>query len=477
MRQKEPVMANIQPVILAGGTGTRLWPLSREIYPKQLLCLTDHTSLLQTTIMRVCGIENTLAPIIVVGEEHRFITRSQIDELGLPADYTILLEPLGRNTAPAIAGAVEYVSMTDGLQDAVLLILPADHLIRDSAAFSEAVSLAVQRAGDGAIVTFGIKPQKPETGYGYIEAGEGGKVLSFKEKPDLGLAEKYCTAGNYYWNSGMFAFSVQTFRAEMEIHGPDILAAMGKAVAAGTRDGRFFRFDNAEMQHCPSDSIDYALMEKTQRAVVVAADLGWSDIGSWQALYEVLEHDQNGNVCQGDVILEDTRNSLVRAEDLMVAAVGLEDTLVVETADAVLVAPLSRSQDVKKIVNRLKKQERDEFKFHQTVYRPWGSYSVLAIQSRYQIKKITVNPREKLSLQMHHHRHEHWVVVKGAALVTNGDREILLHEDQSTYIPAGNRHRLENPGVIPLELIEVQIGSYLGEDDIVRFDDIYGREG
>ncbi len=469
-------MAIIQPIILAGGTGTRLWPLSREIYPKQLLCLTDQTSLLQNTITRVCGIEDSLAPIVVVGEEHRFITKSQIDELKIATDYTILLEPMGRNTAPAIAGAVEYFSKVADDQDAVLLVLPADHLIRDVAAFNEATAKAAQKAVDGAIVTFGIEPLKPETGYGYIEGGDDGRVLSFKEKPEQSVAEQYCAAGNYFWNSGMFAFSIETFRSEMQAHAPDIISAMAAAVTAGTRDDRFYRFDSTQMEHCPSESIDYALMEKTDKAVVVAADLGWSDIGSWQALYEVLDKDENGNVSQGDVMLEDTKNSLVRAEDLMVAAVGLEDTLVVETADAVLVAPLSRSQDVKKVVDKLKKEERDEFKFHQTVYRPWGSYSVLAVQPRYQIKKITVNPRQKLSLQMHHHRHEHWVVVKGAALVTNGDKEILLHEDQSTYIPAGNMHRLENPGVILLELIEVQIGSYLGEDDIVRFEDIYGRE-
>lgn len=468
-------MATIQPVVLAGGTGTRLWPLSREIYPKQLLCLTDQTSLLQNTIRRVGTIEGVLPPIIVVGEDHRFITKSQIDELELGQEYTILLEPVGRNTAPAIAGAVEYVNRVCSDTDVTLLILPADHLISDVPAFNEAVAKAAQKAAAGAIVTFGIEPQKPETGYGYIEGGEDGRVLSFKEKPELSVAEQYLVAGNYFWNSGMFAFSTTTFRSEMESHAPEILSTMTEAVDGGTRDGRFYRFSTEAMQRCPSESIDYALMEKTDKALVVAADLGWSDIGSWQALYEVLDKDENGNVYQGDVVLEDTRNSLIRAEDLMVAAVGLEDTLVVETADAVLVAPLSRAQDVKKVVDRLKREERDEFKFHQTVYRPWGSYSVLTEQPRYQIKKIVVNPREKLSLQMHHHRHEHWVVVKGAALVTNGDKEILLHEDQSTYIPAGNVHRLENPGVIPLELIEVQIGSYLGEDDIVRFEDIYGR--
>jgi mannose-1-phosphate guanylyltransferase/mannose-6-phosphate isomerase len=471
-------MTTIQPVILAGGTGTRLWPLSREIYPKQLLCLIDQTSLLQNTLKRVSTLEGALPPVIVVGEEHRFITRSQVDELveaGGDNDYTILLEPIGRNTAPAIAGAVEYISTINNDPDLVLLVLPADHLISKTDAFGHAVAEAAQRALQGSIVTFGIEPDRPETGYGYIEQGDGGKVLSFKEKPELSVAEQYLAAGNYFWNSGMFAFTIESFRREMEQHDPDILAAMAEAVAVGTRDERFYRFGSEAMERCASESIDYALMEKTDRAVVVAADLGWSDIGSWQALYEVLEKDAFGNVSQGDVLLEDTRNSLIRAEDLMIAAVGLEDTLVVETADAVLVAPLSRSQDVKKVVDKLKSEGRAEFKFHQTVYRPWGSYSVLAIQPRYQIKKITVDPHQKLSLQMHHHRHEHWVVVKGAALVTNGDKEILLHEDQSTYIPAGNLHRLENPGVIPLELIEVQIGSYLGEDDIVRFEDIYGR--
>jgi len=470
-------MTAIQPVILAGGTGTRLWPLSREIYPKQLLSLIDQASLLQNTVTRVCGIADGLMPIIVVGEEHRFITKSQIDEIAGLDGYTILLEPVGRNTAPAIAGAVEYVNKVHGDGDIVFLVLPADHLIKNVDAFSEAVKKAAEKARAGAIVTFGIEPLKPETGYGYIERGDGDTVRSFKEKPEQSVAEQYLAAGNYFWNSGMFAFSLQTFRAEMERHAPEIIIPMTEAVEAGTRDGSFYRFGSDQMLKCPKNSIDYALMEKTDRAVVVVgSDFGWSDIGSWQALYDVLDKDENGNVCQGDVQVEDTKNSMIRAEDLLIAAVGLEDTLVVETADSVLVAPLSRSQDVKKIVNKLKRDERDEFKFHQTVYRPWGSYTVLAIQPRYQIKKITVKPRGKLSLQMHHHRHEHWVVVQGTAEVTNGDREILLHEDESTYIPAGNVHRLANPGVIPLELIEVQIGSYLGEDDIVRYEDIYGRK-
>ncbi|BDD88473.1 mannose-1-phosphate guanylyltransferase/mannose-6-phosphate isomerase [Desulfofustis limnaeus] len=470
-------MNHIQPVILAGGTGSRLWPLSREIYPKQLLCLTSDLSLLQNTLRRVLALPGVLAPLIVVGEEHRFITKSQVDELGIDGDYAILLEPTGRNTAPAISGAVEYVRRRGDGDPTVILVLPADHLVRDEHAFAAAVAEGAERARAGAMVTFGIHPRRPETGYGYIERGADNRVTSFKEKPAREDAERYCAEGNYYWNSGMFAFTVPTFRKEMAEHAPQILASMDLAVAAGVRDDRFFRFGRTEMARCPEDSIDYALMEKTGRAEVVAADLGWSDIGSWQALYEVLDKDANGNVSQGDVLLEDTRNSLVRAEDMMVAAVGLEDTLVVETADAVLVAPLSRSQDVKKIVARLKREGRDEFKTHQTVHRPWGCYSVLAIEPRYQIKRITVNAGQKLSLQMHHHRYEHWVVVKGTARVTNGSEEVLVYENQSVYIPAGNRHRLENPGVIPLELIEVQIGSYLGEDDIVRFDDIYGRHG
>jgi len=468
-------MKTIQPVILAGGTGSRLWPLSREMYPKQLLSLTDQHSLLQTTVKRVASVPGMLPPIIVVGEEHRFTTKSQVEELGIGNEYTILLEPVGRNTAPAISGAVQYIIREQNRNKQVILVLPADHLVRDTDAFDRAVQKSAQRAAEGAVVTFGIEPERPETGYGYIESGEDGSVTSFKEKPPFEVAERYISEGNYYWNSGMFAFTADTFVEEMGLHAPGILECMEEAVVNGARDDRFFRFALSEMEGCSEDSIDYALMEKTERAVVVTADLGWSDIGSWQALYEVLEKDEDGNVCQGDVLLEDTKNSLIRSEDMLVAAVGLTDTLVVETSDAIVVAPLSRSQDIKKIVGRLKKENRDEFRYHRTVYRPWGNYTVMSIEPRYQIKRITVDPSQILSLQMHHHRHEHWVVVKGTAEVTNGDEVFLLHEDQSTYIPAGNHHRLKNPGVIPLVLIEVQIGSYLGEDDIVRFDDVYGR--
>lgn len=468
-------MTAIQPVILAGGTGSRLWPLSRELYPKQLLQLIDQTSLLQTTLLRAADLPEALPPIVVVGEEHRFITRTQIDELNRFGEYAILLEPIGRNTAPAICAAAEYC-LRNGAGDAILLVLPADHLVRDQERFVAVVSEAAELAGRGAIVTFGITPQYPETGYGYIERGAGVEVVSFKEKPDRALAEQYLASGNYFWNSGMFAFSVESFLAEMHEHAPEIVARMAQAVDGGRRDGCFYRLDRVQMEKCPSDSIDYALMEKTAKAAVVAADLGWSDIGSWQALWQVLDKDAQGNVCQGDVLLHDTSNCLVRSENMLVAAVGLADTLVVETADAVLVAPLSRSQDVKRIVEHLKREKRKEFLSHATVYRPWGSYTVLEEQSRFQMKRITVNPGAKLSLQMHHHRYEHWVVVTGTARVTNGDSVILLHENESTYIPAGTVHRLENPGVIALELIEVQIGSYLGEDDIVRFDDAYGRQ-
>jgi len=464
----------IQPIILAGGTGSRLWPLSRELYPKQVISLTGELSLLQTTVQRVAGLEDALTPIIVVGEEHRFLAKSQMEALGLFDDFRILLEPYGKNTAPAICGAAAYVS-NQGRGDDVLLVLPADHLIVKAKEFGQAVGEAVALARQGQIVTFGIVPDRPETGYGYIAKGEGGRVESFVEKPDLATAERYLASGNYLWNSGMFAFTADTLLAEMQVHAPVIVACMAEAVGAGRTDGRFFRLGSEAMAACPSDSIDYSLMEKTAKAAVVEADIGWSDIGSWQALWEVSEKDGQGNAVRGDILLEDVHNSLIRSEHTLVAAVGLHDTMVVETADAVLVAPMARSQDVKKIVDKLKRNKRGEYHVHRTVYRPWGSYTTLEMQERFQIKRITVNAGARLSLQMHHHRHEHWVVVSGTAKVQNGEQTILLKEDEATYIPSCTMHRLENPGVIPLELIEVQIGSYLGEDDIVRFDDEYGR--
>ncbi len=465
---------SIQPVILAGGSGSRLWPLSRELYPKQLINLIGNRSLLQETLARVNELADILPPIVVVGEEHRFLTKTQLEELDLFPAYHLLLEPVGRNTAPAICGAALYARQHGG-EAAVLLVLPADHLITAPTAFGTAVGKAVRLAENGRLATFGIVPDGPETGYGYIARGEDDRVRSFVEKPDLATAKQYVAGGEYLWNSGMFAFSVATFLAELTEHEPAIVTQMTEAVNKGRTDGVFFRFEKTAMQQCPNDSIDYALMEKTDKAAVVEADMGWSDIGSWLALWRASAKDEEGNVVAGDVILEDVKNSLIHSDDSLVAAVGLRDTMVVETADAVLVAPLARSQEVKEIVNKLKQRKRNEFHIHKTVYRPWGSYTTLELHERFQIKRITVNPAAKLSLQMHHHRHEHWVVVSGTAQVTNGEQVIPLYENQSTYIPAGTRHRLENPGTIPLELIEIQIGSYLGEDDIVRFDDVYGR--
>ncbi len=464
----------IQPVILAGGTGSRLWPLSRELYPKQVINLTGNKSLLQTTLQRVRDLPDILPPIIVVGEEHRFLTKSQVEELGIFSQYCILLEPVGRNTAPAICGAALF-ARRQTKNDPVLLVLPADHLITKNKAFTLAVARAAELARQGNLTTFGITPDHPETGYGYIARGEGDRVSSFVEKPDLATAKHYLAQGTYFWNSGMFSFPTALLLEEMTRYCPDIVRAMEQAVDQGSVDGVFFRFDKQAMAASPSDSIDYALMEKTDRAAMVEADIGWSDIGSWKALWQVSEKDERGNATNGDVLLEDVDNSLIRSEDTLVAALGLKDTIVVETADAVLVAPMNRSQDVKTIVNRLKKEQRQEFRYHRTVYRPWGSYTTLEAHDRFQIKRITVNPGAKLSLQMHHHRHEHWVVVSGTAKVVNGKQTTLLHENESTYISAGTNHRLENPGVIPLELIEVQVGSYLGEDDIVRFDDVYDR--
>ncbi len=466
---------SIQPVILAGGTGSRLWPLSRELYPKQVISLTGDLSLLQTTVQRIAKIDNVKAPIIVVGEEHRFMTKSQIEELGLYDSFQILLEPVGKNTAPAICGAAQFIA-EQGNEDDVMLVLPADHLIMKTDVFVDAVMVAEKLALGGSLVTFGITPSHPETGYGYIKKGQGVSVEKFVEKPDRATAEAYLAEGGYFWNSGMFAFTPKTLLGEMKQYAVDVVECMSRAVAEGSVDGSFFRFGKSLMEKSPSESIDYAVMENTNRAVIVEADIGWSDIGSWRALWEVADKDEQGNVVSGDVIVEDVENSLVRSEHTLVAAVGMKDTMIVETADAVLVAPMDRSQDVKKIVTRLKRENRGEFHVHKTVYRPWGSYTTLEMQERFQIKRITVKPGAKLSLQMHHHRHEHWVVVAGTAKVVNGEETILLYEDQSTYIPSGTKHRLENPGVIPLELIEVQVGTYLGEDDIVRFDDVYGRD-
>jgi mannose-1-phosphate guanylyltransferase/mannose-6-phosphate isomerase len=469
----------IYPVILSGGAGTRLWPLSRAVLPKQLLPLVGDKTMLQDTALRVAGLPGLMAPLIVCGNDHRFMVAEQLRAAGI-TPLGILLEPVGRNTAPAVAAAAHYLKSID--PEAVMLVLPADHVITNTEAFREAVNRAATLVRDGGLATFGIVPQSPETGYGYIRRGaalgncEGCYAVErFVEKPDLATAEAFVADGGYYWNSGMFMFAAERYLTELSSFAPDIAAAAEKAVTTGYRDLDFCRLDETAFTACPSDSIDYAVMEHTAHAVVVPADIGWSDVGSWSALWEVQQHDENGNAQRGDVYLDGVKNSLVRAESRIVAVVGVEDIVVVETQDAVLVAHKSQVQRVKQVVDHLKSKERTEHLHHTRVYRPWGHYEGIDAGDRFQVKRITVKPGEKLSLQMHHHRAEHWVVVSGTARVTCGDKVSLLAENESTYIPIGMNHRLENPGKLPLHIIEVQSGSYLGEDDIVRFEDIYKR--
>ena len=462
------------PVILSGGSGTRLWPLSRDAFPKQFLALVGHDSMLQATWHRVAPLASG-APIVVAGETHRFMVAEQLREAGC-ADATILLEPLARNTAPAIAAAA-LEATRDGA-DPLLLVLPSDHVIADAAAFRAAVCAAGAAAEAGALVTFGIVPTGPETGYGYIKAaaGEGVRAVErFVEKPDAATAAAYVASGDYAWNSGMFLFRASAYLAELERHQPAMLAACREALARARRDVDFVRLDQAAFAASPSDSIDYAVMEKTARAAVLAIDVGWNDVGSWAALWQVAEQDGDGNAHHGDVLARDCRDTLAWGEGRLLALLGLRDVVVVDTADAVLVAHKDHVQDVKAIVAELKRRGRAETSLHRKVYRPWGHYDSVDVGERFQVKRITVKPGAALSLQMHHHRAEHWIVVSGTAKVTRGDEVILLGENQSTYIPLGVKHRLENPGVVPLELVEVQSGSYLGEDDIVRFEDVYGR--
>ncbi|MDO3723213.1 mannose-1-phosphate guanylyltransferase/mannose-6-phosphate isomerase [Marinobacter sp. chi1] len=469
----------IHPVIMAGGTGSRLWPMSRQLNPKQFLKLTDGPlSMLQATVARLDGMD-AKEPLLICNEEHRFLAAEQMRQAG-KEQADIILEPCGRNTAPAIALAALQLVERSSEANPLMLVLAADHLIQDTKAFQDGVKKAIPLAQAGSLVTFGIVPQHPETGYGYIHRGNElamncFTVDSFVEKPDLDTAKAYLTSGDYLWNSGMFLFSAQDYLNELEAHRPDILAACKTAMSGASQDLHFTRVDADAFAQCPSDSVDFAVMEKTDKAAVVSLDAGWSDIGSWSALWDVSEKDEAGNCLSGDVITHDTRNTLVRADSRLVATVGVDNLVIIETKDALLVAHRDRVQDVKNIVEKIRDDGRHEHMNHREVYRPWGVYDSIDNGTRYQVKRITVKPGAKLSVQMHHHRAEHWIVVSGTAKVTNGEKTYLVTENQSTFIPVGQTHSLENPGVIDLELIEVQSGSYLGEDDIVRFEDKYGR--
>lgn len=465
----------ITPVIMAGGSGSRLWPLSRSLYPKQFLALTGENTMLQETLCRLSALDVS-APLVICNEEHRFIVAEQlrsIDKTG-----SIILEPVGRNTAPAIALAAE---VTLNEHDPLLLVLAADHVIQEPNAFTQAVNNAVPLAHAGKLVTFGIVPTQAHTGYGYIKRGNavsdssGFDVNAFVEKPNSSVATEYVESGQYYWNSGMFLIKASRYLQELEKYYPEISIACKKALENTTSDNDFIRLDADAFKLCPNESIDYAVMENTEDAVVVPLDAGWNDIGAWSALWEVNYKDELGNTVVGDTILHNTVNSLVHGGERLVATVGLDNIVIVDTKDALLVASKDCVQDVKKIVEQLKVEKRSEYKIHREVYRPWGKYDSIDNGKRYQVKRITVNPGEKLSIQMHHHRAEHWIVVSGTAKVTNGDNTFLVTENESTYIPIGVVHALENPGKMPLEMIEVQSGSYLGEDDIVRFEDRYGR--
>ena len=469
----------IHPVILSGGSGTRLWPMSRTLYPKQLLCLLGHDSLLQQTVRRVGDRQGFASPLLVANEEHRFIIAEQLREIAA-VPRALLLEPVGRNTAPA--ACIAALALTEAEPDPLMLVMPSDHTIGDLAAFAGAIERAAAAAGAGALVSFGIAPQRAETGYGYIRRGgelDGAEgvfaVAEFVEKPGPEQAQSYVASGEHSWNSGIFLFPARVYLDELERLRPDMVAACRNALATAQRDSDFVRLGRDAFAACDSDSIDYAVMEHTRRAAVVPVSMGWSDVGSWDALWEMGAKDQQGNSIEGNVVAEETRNCYLRSEAGLVAAIGIEDLVVVATADAVMVAPRNRTQEVRKLVARLVRDRRDEADALPTVHRPWGTFTSLHNGHRVQVKHIMVKPGGKLSLQMHHHRAEHWVVVQGTAKIRRGDQEMMLSEDQSTHIPIGTAHRLENPGKIPLHLIEVQSGSYLGEDDIIRLEDSYGR--
>jgi mannose-1-phosphate guanylyltransferase/mannose-6-phosphate isomerase len=466
------------PLILSGGSGTRLWPVSRKNLPKQFLALAGDTTLFQQTLERTRQLPEVAAPIVVASDDHRFLAADQLLDLGIE-NATIVLEPLARNTAPAIALGALQALIRGG--DPLLLVLPADHLIGDTASFVAAVKQAIPLAEKDWLVTFGIRPDRPETGFGYIRRAvainkDGFQVEQFVEKPDLVTAESYVADGGYDWNSGMFLFKASRYLEELAEHAPEMLAAVKEANAKSSTDLDFVRIDQEAFSHVPDRSIDYAVMEKTRRAAVIPVSCDWSDIGSWSALWLTGQKDVDGNMSEGDTLAIDTHNSLLRSHDRhLVATVGVDDLIVVTTPDATLVAHRDAAQDVKRIVEQLKASGRTEHSLHRVVHRPWGSYDSLESRDRFQVKRIVVKPGASLSLQKHHHRAEHWIVVSGTAEVTCDEKVFLLGENQSTYIPLGSVHRLRNPGKVPVELIEVQSGSYLGEDDIVRFDDVYGR--
>jgi mannose-1-phosphate guanylyltransferase/mannose-6-phosphate isomerase len=469
---------SIVPVILSGGSGSRLWPLSRKAMPKQLLALTGANTMIQETVARTRG-KDFAAPIVIAGEEHRFIIAEQLRAAGV-TDARIILEPAGRNTAPAAAVAALKILEDD--PDGLILLMPSDHIVGDVEAFHAAVQVAAAAARTGALVTFGIKPAAPETGYGYIKSaamleGVPGAfaVERFVEKPDRATAQTYLASGEYYWNGGMFLFSAKTFIKDMEWLEPAMLGFCRDAITHAHRDMDFIRLGEVAFLACPAQSIDYAIMEHVPHAAVVPVEMGWSDVGSWQSLWDISSRNEEGNAILGDVITEKAANSYIRSEGPLVAVVGVENLVVVATKDAVLVSHRDASQDVKKIVAQLESQSRDHHVFHAVVHRPWGSYESVDTGERFQVKRIVVKPGAKLSLQMHHHRAEHWIVVSGLAKVTCDDKQFLLQENESTFIPFGAKHRLENPGKLSLHLIEVQSGAYLGEDDIVRFEDTYGR--
>jgi mannose-1-phosphate guanylyltransferase/mannose-6-phosphate isomerase len=467
---------SLVPVILCGGAGTRLWPLSRESFPKQFLRLQGQHSLLQQTLLRCVGLHIS-APLLLTSEETRYIVGEQLHEIGVD-DATLMLEPVQRGTAPALCSAALKLMQLHG--DALMLVLPSDHIVHDAAAFTDAVQIAARLAADGLLMTFGIPPHSPETGFGYLQAGAaltGGayRIQGFIEKPERKTAVKLLESGDCYWNSGMFVFRCQQLIDELREYAPEVLAACEAALREGTGEGDVTRLQAEAYVRSPDISIDYALMERTSNAAMVPLQAGWSDIGSWSSVWEVTPHDEAGNSVMGDALLQDCSGCHVHASKRLVSAIGLQDLVIIDTDDALLVLPKERAQDIRQIVSRLKNDGRSECRAHRQVSRPWGSFDAIGLGPRFQVKRITVKPGAKLSLQMHHHRAEHWIVVSGTARVTDGEKTYLLTENQSTYIGVGVVHALENPGKIPLELIEVQSGSYLGEDDIVRLHDVYGR--